>query len=969
MQEHLFTRDEVLSGFPARQAGVLLFLIESRVAHWTAQADEEMQLLPFPETAEDRDMEFLQAFTSGKEPPLKPTIQNIERFADRWAGLVPANPGLRAAIAQRLGGKYRLSPAYSSGIRQALSLEDPKVQAAFERQFHRPLDSIYASQIASLERLTWIWLRFGIWLEHLPAFWTSYAITLTETVGASILALPIALAGIGPLPGLVLMILFGLLNILTVEYVTETLARTGSVRYEHAYFGRVVSEYLGRSGSIIFSWMLILLQFLTLVAYSIGVSSTLQGATHISAGVWVILLLLVALYFLASPSLHATINSALVAGAVNIVVILVLSFLALPHIKTINLAYLNLPFGPGKTLDPAILNLVFGTIFAAYFGHTATANVARSVLRRDSTGKGLIWGAVAAQITAIILYCLWIVSVNGSIPAALLASQPGTALIPMAQEVGPAVLILGSIFVILGMGMGCVHFSRGCFNLVQERLPRARRPVISLPRRRGRLVFHPPGSPDGFPRLGLVYLGSESERTRFRLDWQDEDSAFSKEFSTNRHWEIALPDSIAGDGKEKIRLGGEVLKTTPESVQIQIWSNFTPTYQGEWDQSGVNITELADFPEDQRRILAWLLRNGVAQASQIASAAGLEQAQALSELKTLQAQGFVHEEESPQGSRYRSLLTFKHKRRLPADIWKTLETAGSRHPANLSRETFLDRLRSWFLRIAQSKQASYWISASPVILIYLFIEWTVLSHQESFSATLSFIGIISVPLLGGIFPVLLLASSRKKGDQVPESRLAFFGNPVFLGLVYLVSLASLLFHGLIIWQDPLFKAMALAIAVIILLATGIMIRQGAFQPRLVVHLFQDGKPDQARLTVTGNGKPFPVEAMPVSCSDHQGRDRAALDSKGKISHFASLCSIHFGLTNHRLHDVKIWAHRRTPEGDSEALPVVLKLRQGELNSQYDLHLTDGKALIRLVDQDCEVEMLLSQHMDGGVGKK
>jgi hypothetical protein len=192
MQDRLFNRDEILSGFPSRQAGILLFLIESRVAHWTAQADQEMQPFLQPQTAEDRDMEFLEAFTLGKEPLIKPTIQNIERFSERWAGLMSENPGLRAAITHRLGQKYHLYRRYSSGIQKALSLEDPKVQQAFERQFRQPVDSLYSTQISPLESLNWIWLRLTVWLEHLPAFWTSYAVTLTEMVGASILALPIA---------------------------------------------------------------------------------------------------------------------------------------------------------------------------------------------------------------------------------------------------------------------------------------------------------------------------------------------------------------------------------------------------------------------------------------------------------------------------------------------------------------------------------------------------------------------------------------------------------------------------------------------------------------------------------------------------------------------------------------------------------------------------------------------------------
>jgi hypothetical protein len=53
-------------------------------------------------------------------------------------------------------------------------------------------------------QINWRWTCLAQWLEELPPFWAAYAMTLTETVGASILALPIALAGIGPIAGVIL---------------------------------------------------------------------------------------------------------------------------------------------------------------------------------------------------------------------------------------------------------------------------------------------------------------------------------------------------------------------------------------------------------------------------------------------------------------------------------------------------------------------------------------------------------------------------------------------------------------------------------------------------------------------------------------------------------------------------------------------------------------------------------------------
>src|SRR5215216_2530228 len=81
----LFTRDEALSGSPIRRARTLLFLIESRTAYLVAQSQRQMDPLLPEVVARERDLAYLQAFALGREPPLRPTIQDVERFAPQWA--------------------------------------------------------------------------------------------------------------------------------------------------------------------------------------------------------------------------------------------------------------------------------------------------------------------------------------------------------------------------------------------------------------------------------------------------------------------------------------------------------------------------------------------------------------------------------------------------------------------------------------------------------------------------------------------------------------------------------------------------------------------------------------------------------------------------------------------------------------------------------------------------------------------
>src|SRR5260221_13281440 len=141
---------------------------------------------------------------------------------------MPENLTLQAALARLLGQKYHFTQREIPHIRQALGLDSEGVQHAFSHQYQQPLDTIYSRRVGLLEWMGWRWNKLSGWLEHLPPFWTAYALTFTEIVGASILALPIALAGVGPLAGGVFLFVIGGINVLTSPSAAEALTRRGS---------------------------------------------------------------------------------------------------------------------------------------------------------------------------------------------------------------------------------------------------------------------------------------------------------------------------------------------------------------------------------------------------------------------------------------------------------------------------------------------------------------------------------------------------------------------------------------------------------------------------------------------------------------------------------------------------------------------------------------------------------------------
>src|SRR6266511_1118198 len=742
-----FSRDELLGGLPARRASTLLFAIESRTAHLVAQARQAMARFVTEKTAAERERAFLEALAQGRNPPIQPTIQDLERYAPDWADLAPEEPGIRAAVAKLLGQKYTFTARDVPQLRQALGLDDAAVQASYQRSYGQPLASIFAPAVGRRERLRWAWANLAGRLENLPPFWTAFALTLTETVTEGLLALPIALAGVGPLAGVVLLVVFGLINMLTIAAMSESIVRNGNMRYGHAYLGRLVSDYLGGAGSLLMFMAFLILSVVALLACGVGLATTLADATGIPAVAWVAALFLVNLAVLRRESLDATVASALLIGGGNVALIIILSLLALPHVRAANLLYTNVPFVGGRPFDASVLGLIFGVILVAYLGHASAANCAKVVLRRDPGGRALIWGSVAALGCATALYALCIVAINGAVAPELLAHATGTALQPLAAQVEPAVLALGAVYVVLSLGLGSVHESLSLFFQVREWLP-AERPI--------------------------------------------------------------QPEERAANGQE--------VATRP---------------------------------------------------------------------------------------------------------WFSVDPAGA---------------RSWFL----DRRGRFWLGVAPVALIFLLVEWLLLTERASFAGSIGFLGTIAAPLLGGIFPLLLLAASRRTGDYTPSLVFRLLGHPAVIVGLYALFLASIFLHGLLIWRDPFERMAALFVGLLTLAATVASLRRGVLRPRAAIELRLDrAAGGAANFNVTVAGRPATASVRLVYANGER-RLRAA---SGVIEVFGDLRSAAFHLPASAARELKVWAHQLTPAGDTRPLPARLAIHDGTAIQRCDLRESDGQAIV------------------------
>lgn len=947
MAHDFFSRDEVLGGLSTKRARTLLYLIESKTAQWVTRSRRAAERFLTEQAAEERDLAFIEAFAQEKELPIQPSIQDLEKYAPRWQHLVPETPQLRAALVKLMAEKYSLVRQTLPNLITALSLDAADTQQAYQALFQAPMEAIYQQKLSLSQRLRWAMSSFSNWLENLSPFWIVFALTVTETMGAGILALPIALAGVGPLPGIVLMLVVGAMNMLTIAFMAESVARNGIIRYGSAFIGRVVKDYLGNVGSKTLLAGLVIICFFALLAYYVGLSTTLEAATGIVAEGWVAALFAMGIFFITRESMNSTIASSLLIGFSTIGLILLISLLALPHVNLDNLSYVNVPFINDAPFDAAILGLIFGVVIASFFGHLSVSNCAQVVLHRDPTGRTLIWGSVAAQVVVLFIYCVWTIAVQGSLEPGVLIGESSTALVPLAEKAGPLVEILGVLFVLLAMAMASIHYSLGLYNLVSEQIPRRQKPVVMLPRRKGHLILKQGAA----TRISLTYLGMGRQgQPQVGMKIFHQGKTHRSQITLNRHWDIRqLKAQMPSMDVEKIQLDMAVLEAHPSAIQLHISSNLAMSFLGEWSTFGFTMADVLDLPEGQQKLMNWLIRQGEASLSEAAHQFQLSESDTQQQLKAMMELGFVQQIEMGNHIKYQPLTATRRSRRLPGGIWDALDlenqTDESPRDAGLQSQP-----SSWLLSLMDvlGKPGRFILASSPVVMAFVLTEWLLLSGLESFSEPLSFLGIIVIALLGGIFPVFLLASGRKKGASLQAKVLNVFAHPLITGSIYIFSLSSLLLHGLLIWESTFQRISALAVAAFVLWLTYKFIKDGAFRPRILLELRQHADQHSHTVYEASNAG----QAVPVQVHLNYGHEtKQEQNVSGQIEHFDALQQAAFEMDADRARELKVWAHRVDENQESVGLPAELIIQQNENIISYDLSVTDGEMTLPLGDEE------------------
>jgi hypothetical protein len=520
--------------------------------------------------------------------------------------------------------------------------------------------------------------------------------------------------------------------------------------------------------------------------------------------------------------------------------------------------------------------------------------------------------------------------------------------------------VLGLIFAALAMGMGSVHMSYALRNLVRERVPVRSRPLVTLPRLQGRLLFHLNGG-----SLGLSYLGLDDGRARFRLETQRDSRTEHLDTTVEGHCDVP---ALAGH-LPALRLAGtdvafDVLAAAEEYVRLRVSAPRPPTYEGDWTAAGVHVGDLLELPESQRRLVQWMMRRGAATVAEVAAHTGQGEQAVRATLDALVQQGALQELRGNGVRRYRPHLARRAGRHLPAHIWQALgqEPEAPAQVQGRPRRASLGAAWQRTGTILTTDRGRLALSLSPVVLVFLVTEWLLIHGDASFAGPLSFIGVVTVSVLGGIYPMLLLVASRRKGEYIPGLVFRFLGSPPVVATIYLLFLANLVVHGVIIWHNPLERLSALLVAVLVVGVTVAAIRSGAFARRLVVELREDpGARAGAVFAVTASGRPLTI-AVTLGYAGVEQRRRSAHDD---VPALATLRYATFELPAHVARQLEVWAHRVSASGESTALPAVAQVHDGAQPQRYDVRLSGGRVIVPLSGGACSLRIELAEAQPRG----
>ncbi len=860
--DELISKQELLRGMPAKKAKTLLYLIEKQTAALAAKSQLDFSLSG--QDQKDEELAFWQAYTLEDPPQAKITIQQLERFAEEWSILVPPNPQIKAAILHYMGQKYNFTHSVVPKISRVLSCHETAVKQAYYRLYQHSTEAPFRSKLSLIDWCRWFFSEISIKLESLPPFWLATLITVALGLPQAFLALPIAVAELGAISAVILLVILGAINILTTICMAEAIGRSQDFRTGNTFIKQLAENYLGKAGSLVLAIAVGIRVFLISLACYLGLSTALGNFTAIPAYVWAVILFLGVLWFFSGQSPSFSVGLTIFLAIINVAILTIFASLCIAHWQTENFLYINWHFFVGSSLKPQILDRLLGVTLMLFFGHIYVGQCAKIVLPKDPSANSLIKGSITGTAILTLLFCLWVVAVNGAIAPEVLASQTGTVIEPLVNTIGATSSLLGIMLAISLLGMAWIRSTSLLVNLAREWTSTKDVPVYTLFREQGKLVFQTRDRYDNFS-LGISYLAYKPKTVILALNLQWQGKIYRQKIEVKKTWslcELVIQDR--NFAPQKLKLDLVIQSAQYDRVCLKVNSSLAVSYQ---------------------------------------------EVEAVKSIIT----------NSKSKSKKRNSKT-KKKETLRQKIIKHLSNQRQAIATNI-----------------------------PIFLVFLLTEIVFLFSQQSFTSILGFAGVLGNSLVGGIFPVLLLISSRRKGEFLPNTVFEFLSSPWLMGGIYSFALSVIVSHGLLIWTNPLAKIGAFSIAFLSLGATLTMILTGAFIPRTFIEIQTNPADLQSSLLkITSGGKPRITKVKLGYSSGEEEYYAASIP----LTSLSSLEYVMFQLSIKQPQELKVWLRDLSSSNIATPLPKILEIHQENQVKenqliQFDLNQLGGKLLFPL----------------------
>ena len=220
-------------------------------------------------------------------------------------------------------------------------------------------------------------------------------------------------------------------------------------------------------------------------------------------------------------------------------------------------------------------------------------------------------------------------------------------------------------------------------------------------------------------------------------------------------------------------------------------------------------------------------------------------------------------------------------------------------------------------RLARVRVLEFSLRAAPLAGLFVVVAVLLAHGSISFTEPLNLIGTLTLPLLAGIFPMLLVAAARQRGERLPGRFLGPLGHPIVILAIEAAFLLSIISFGLWIWTDPLERGAALAVSAAMIGLVVVSWQQGAFRPRTVVeYRVEAGPPDRGVLSIMSAGRPMMaiVDLRETTGDRHLEAAEVVINAPNRLR------SIEVSLPNGRTAELEVWIHLVVTDGSSEPIP-------------------------------------------------